>query len=30
MKKLKIQFVTLRTPYEKRNPKLFYYELRDS
>lgn len=30
MEKLKIQFVTLRIPHEKRNPKLFYYELRDS
>lgn len=30
MEKLKIQFVTPRIPKEKRNPELFYYELRDS
>lgn len=30
MENLKIQFVTSRIPKEKRNPELFYYELRDS
>lgn len=30
MEKLKIQFVTLRIPKEKRDDELFYYDLRDS
>ena len=30
MENLKVQFVTPRIPNEKRNDKLFYYELRDS